>query len=60
MPQISVVIITKNEAANIVDCIHSAKKISDDIIVVDSGSTDETVDLAKRANVILNTTLTYG
>lgn len=48
MPEISVVIITKNEAINIVDCILSAKKISKDIIVVDSGSVDETIVLAKK------------
>ena len=47
MPEISVVIITKNEALNIVECILSAKKISRDIIVVDSGSTDTTVELVK-------------
>ena len=47
MPQISVVIITKNEALNIADCILSARKVSNDIIVVDSGSTDATVQLAK-------------
>lgn len=48
MSKISIVIITKNEALNIVDCIVSAKKISNDIVVVDSGSTDATVLLAKR------------
>ena len=49
MSQISVVIITKNEAGNIVACIESAKKLSNDIIVVDSGSEDATVSLAQRA-----------
>lgn len=48
MSQISVVIITKNEATNIVACIASAKKLSNDIIVIDSGSDDETVSLAKQ------------
>lgn len=48
MSQISVVIITKNEAENIVACIESAKKLSNDIIVIDSGSEDDTVSLAKR------------
>lgn len=43
---LSVVIITCNEENNIVDCIQSAKKISNDIIVVDSGSKDRTVALA--------------
>jgi (heptosyl)LPS beta-1,4-glucosyltransferase len=43
---ISVVIITRNEAENIVDCIVSAKKISNDILVIDTGSSDETIILA--------------
>ena len=48
MGTLSVVIITLNEENNIVDCIQSAKKISDDIIIVDSGSKDQTVALAKN------------
>ncbi len=48
MCSISVVIITKNESKHIVDCINSAKLISDDIIVVDSGSTDNTIELATK------------
>jgi glycosyltransferase involved in cell wall biosynthesis len=48
---ITVVIITKNEAMNIVDCILSARKISNSIVVVDSGSTDATVLLARREHV---------
>ena len=48
MKEISVVIITKNEAANIKDCIRAAKQISNDIIVIDSGSTDNTTVLAKE------------
>jgi glycosyltransferase involved in cell wall biosynthesis len=46
--RISVVIITKNEERNIVGCIQSAKLLTDDIIIVDSGSTDATVQLAKQ------------
>ena len=51
MESVSVVIITKNEAVNIVDCIQSAKLISDDIIVVDAESDDETVFLANSQGV---------
>ena len=40
-------IITRNEAANIVDCIASAKLISEDIIVIDSCSCDDTACLAE-------------
>ena len=46
---LSVVIITCNEERNIVRCIESVKGLSDDIIVVDSGSTDATQSLAAEA-----------
>src|SRR5678810_681607 len=46
MNSLSVVIITRNEEDNIVDCIQSAKTVSDDIIVVDAGSIDRTTKLA--------------
>lgn len=45
---LSIVILTKNEEKNIVDVITNAKKCSDDILVVDSGSTDRTVVLANE------------
>lgn len=45
MPTLSVTIITKNEALNIEACLRSVA-FADDIIVLDSGSTDETVRLA--------------
>lgn len=44
---ITVVIITKNEEKNIVDVIKNAHKVSNDVIIVDSGSTDKTVELAE-------------
>ncbi len=44
---ISVVIITKNEEENIGRCIRSVLELSNDIIVIDSGSEDRTVDIAK-------------
>ena len=43
---ISVIIITKNEATNIRDCLESVAW-ADEIIVVDSGSRDATVDICK-------------
>jgi glycosyltransferase involved in cell wall biosynthesis len=49
MNSLSVVIITLNEEHNIVDCIRSAKLVSDDIVVVDAASHDNTVSLAVRA-----------
>ena len=46
MIPVSIVIITKNEAEIIAKCIVKARLITDDIIIVDSGSTDETLEIA--------------
>ncbi len=46
MKKISAVIITKNEAHNIGRCIDSLHW-ADEIVVVDSGSTDETMDICR-------------
>src|SRR5713101_735104 len=45
---LSVCIITHNEEENIVRTLESVKEIADEIIVVDSGSTDSTAALARR------------
>src|SRR5690606_22726945 len=44
-PRIAAVVITKNEEAVIGRCLESVQW-ADEIIVVDSGSTDRTVDIA--------------
>lgn len=44
--KVSLVMIVKNEALNIQRCLESAKNIVDEIIIVDTGSTDETKDIA--------------
>src|ERR1700749_1369526 len=49
MVPVSVVIITKNEADVIANCISAAKLITDDIIIVDNDSTDETCTIALAA-----------
>jgi glycosyltransferase involved in cell wall biosynthesis len=46
MVPVSIVIITKNEADIIACCIQKARLITDDIVVIDNGSTDETLDIA--------------
>ena len=47
MPNISVIVITKNEAHNIEACLQSIS-FADDIVVVDAESIDDTVALARR------------
>ncbi|MEQ1525776.1 MAG: glycosyltransferase family 2 protein [Gallionella sp.] len=46
-PKVSVIIITKNEAMNIRACLESVVW-ADEIIVVDSGSTDDTLAICKE------------
>ena len=48
MERITVIILTRNEEKNIEAAIASAKQIADRIIVVDSGSTDRTLALARK------------
>lgn len=48
MPKIAVVVITLNEEANIGRCLDSVKDIADEIIVVDSFSTDNTEKIVKE------------
>ena len=48
MTDITVIILTKNEEKNIEKCIASAHQIAERILVIDSGSTDATVTLAKE------------
>ena len=46
MVPVSIVIITKDEADIIAGCIQKARLITDDIVVIDNGSTDDTTDIA--------------
>ncbi|MGE5106601.1 MAG: glycosyltransferase family 2 protein [Sphingobacteriales bacterium] len=54
MTAISVVIITFNEEKNIGRCIDSVKNIADEVIVLDSFSSDNTVDVAKARGAIVH------
>lgn len=49
--KISVTIITYNEERNIERCIHSVKELADDIVVVDSFSTDKTKEICQKLGV---------
>ena len=48
MSRLSAVIITYNEEENIERCITSLESVTDEILVVDSNSTDKTVQIAKK------------
>ena len=48
MINLSVVVLTKNEEANIRDCLDSVAGWADEIIVVDDESTDRTVDITSE------------
>lgn len=54
MPSLSIVILTRNEARNIVDCVRSAR-FADEIVVLDSGSTDGTPELARAEGAKVST-----
>lgn len=48
MAKISVFILTFNEAANIRRCLESVRNFTDDIVIVDSQSTDQTLEICKE------------
>ncbi|MEK9802030.1 MAG: glycosyltransferase family 2 protein [Curvibacter sp.] len=55
MSSLSVILITKNEAANIEACLRSVA-FADEIVVVDSGSSDDTVAIAHRLGAHVHVT----
>jgi len=50
--KISAVVITYNEAMNIQRCINSLLPIADEVVVLDSYSTDQTEEICKKLNVV--------
>lgn len=48
MSSLAILILTRNEEENIVSVVENAKKCTDEVIIIDSGSTDRTVDLARE------------
>jgi hypothetical protein len=49
-PKLSLAMIVKNEARCLVRCLRSVTKIVDEIVIVDTGSTDSTVRIAQEFN----------
>lgn len=58
--QISALVITKNEEANIERCIASLQAVADEILILDSGSTDRTVDIAQEMGATIHQTEWLG
>lgn len=48
MPSLSVIMIVKNEGAVLADCLRSVVEIADEIVVGDTGSTDDTAAVAAQ------------
>ncbi len=46
--KLSVLIITYNEEKNVENCIQSVQPIASEIVIIDSESTDKTVEFAKN------------
>lgn len=50
MPLLTLSMIVKNEEKYLRDCLESVKGVADEIIIVDTGSTDRTIEIAKEYN----------
>jgi len=50
---ISIIILAGNEEKNIGDCLQSAAGLCDEVFVVDSGSTDRTVEIARAHGAVV-------
>lgn len=53
MPKLSLCMIVKNEAENLRRCLDSVKEVVDEMIVMDTGSTDDTIAIAKSYGAIV-------
>ena len=53
MPTLSVILITRNEESNLDDCLASLEGIAQQIVVVDSNSTDRTLEIASKHGALM-------
>jgi len=54
MPTLSVILITRNEEANLADCLASLEGIAQQIVVVDTNSNDRTLEIARDHGAIIS------
>jgi tetratricopeptide (TPR) repeat protein len=47
MPTLSLCLIARNEESNLTSCLESTYELADEILVVDTGSTDRTIEVAR-------------
>lgn len=47
MADVTIIVLTKNEAVNLPDCLDSVKNFAHRVVIVDSGSTDNTEQIAR-------------
>ena len=62
MGQLTIIVLVYNENLHIERCINSAKKVADDVLIVDSYSTDNTLKIAHKlgARVLQNNWVNYA
>ena len=48
MNSLSVIILTRNEEAHIAEAVQNARLCTEEVVIIDSGSTDRTVELAEQ------------
>lgn len=48
MPSLTLIVLTKNEAPRLARCLQSFQTVADELLVVDSNSTDDTVAIARE------------
>ena len=50
MPNVTLSMIVKNEEKYLRECLESVKDVADEIVIVDTGSTDKTIEIAEEFN----------
>lgn len=52
---LSLCMIVKNEEENLAQCLDSIKDVCDEIVIVDTGSTDKTIEIARDFGAVIHT-----